>query len=426
MGKKSFRRPDGEAMRRLLGRNEDTCAGLILRLAWNMGLSLDEMHGLKWNDISFETGALRLSDRRVPLDADTVRCLQMRQGRQFHRVSEYVVISDRRRAHMHRVYISKTAQAALGTEAALKDITLKDLREDFVLRQLTLHDSAWVARISGLTLATLNSTYLPCVCPDAAAAAERKQHARVEAVELEALACTTGAPAGLAIWLAWKLGLELEELVALEWRQVDWTAGVIRLSDRQEAVDDTMRVLLRQAYDRRRPDAPPQILLSRNAQTPFDVSYLSRVVRMALIRGGMERIKLRDLKREEQRSEGGAAILAYAARTGHVNRNEAMELLHEGKTTVYRRLRRLTEQGKLVRIGAEYYPAGTVVPPEEQYDLIRAYLEREGGAYRQDLAALLRIAPQQCGWILQTMVKEGRLHREKQWYTLPEQETISS
>jgi len=423
MGKKTFHRPDGGAMRRLLGRNVDTCAGVILRLAWNMGLSLDEMHGLRWNDISFETGTLRLPGRSVPLDEDTAGCLKFRQTRQFHRVSEYVVVSDRRRAHMHRVYISRTAQAALDTEEALKDVTLKDLREDFVLRQLALYDSAWVARISGLTLATLNSTYLPFAAPEASAAV-RKRPTRVETAELEALACTAGAPAGLAIWLAWKLGLELEELAALEWRQVDWVESVIRLPGRQAPMDDTMRALLRQAYDRRSPDAPPQILLSRNAQTPFDVSYLSRVVRMALIRGGMEHVKLRDLKREEQRSEGGQAILEHAARAGHINRNEAMALLHEGKTAVYRRLRRLTEQGKLVRIGAEYYPAGTVVPPEEQYAVIRAYLEREGGAYRQDLAALLRIAPQQCGWILQTMVQDGRLCREKQWYTLPAQETI--
>lgn len=425
MEKKTFRRPDGEAMGRLLARNEETCAGVILRLAWNMGLSLDEMHGLKWADISFTAEEIRLPDRSVPLDDDTARCLQLRRVRQYHRVSEYVVISDRRRTHMHRVYISRTAQAALNEEPSLQEITLKDLREDFVLRQLVRYDSAKVARISGLTLATLNSVYLPAVCRGSETV-ERTPRAEVKAAELETLARAEGAPAGLAVWLVWKLGLELEEIAALEWQQVDWDAGVIEAAGCRSEIDDTMRVLLQQAYALRPAGAENRILLSRNAQTPFDVSYLSRVVRMALIRGGMDRVKLRDLKGEEQRSEGGQTILDYAARNGRVNRNEAMELLRESKTVVYHRLRRLTEQGKLVRVGAEYYPAGRVVPPEEHYAVICAYLEREGGAYRQDLAQLLHIGPKQCGWILQTMVEDGRLNRSKQWYTLPEKETIYS
>jgi len=384
-------------MRRLLAENEESCIGVILRLAWNMGLSLEEMHDLKWVDISFGTGEIRLSDRSVPLDDDTTRCLQLRRVRQYHRVSEYVVISDRRRAHMHRVYISRTAQAALNEEPALRDITLKDLREDFVLRQLTRYDSARVARISGLTLATLNSVYLPAVRSESGAV-ERAPRAQVNAADLEALVCAEGAPAGLAIWLVWKLGLELEEIAALEWRQVDREAGVIEAAGCKAEIDDTLRTLLRQAYELRPKDgAPPQVLLSRNAQTPFDISYLSRVVRMALIRGGMDGVKLRDLKGEEQRSEGGQAILDYAARNGRVNRNEAMALLGESKNVVYHRLRRLTEQGKLVRVGAEYYPAGSVVPPEEHYAVICAYLEREGGAYRQAPAKLLHTGPQPCG-----------------------------
>jgi hypothetical protein len=258
---------------------------------------------------------------------------------------------------------------------------------------------------------------------EAAGTAERSPRPREETAELEALVRAEGAPAGLAVWLVWKLGLELEEIAALEWHQVDREAGVIEVSGRRMALDDTLQLLLQQAYDLRPDGASPRILLSRNAQTPFDVSYLSRVVRMALIRGGMDGVKLRDLKGEEQRSEGGQAILDYAARNGSVNRNKAMELLREGKTAVYRRLRRLTEQGKLVRVGAEYYPAGSVVPPEEHYAAICAYLEREGGAYRQDLAQLLHIGPKQCGWILQNMVEDGRLNRSKQWYTLPEKET---
>ena len=420
MEKKTFRRPDSEAMLRLLERHRDSCAGLILRLAWNMGLSLDEMHDLKWADIFLEKEEIRVNGRTVPMDEDTAACLRLRRSRRFHHASEYAVISDRRRAHMHRVYISRTAREALHTEPTLGEVTLKDLREDFVLRQLERHESAYVARISGLTLATVKSGYLPAVPADGKNG-EAPGSREISGTELESLVRAEGAPAGLAIWLVWKLGFELEEIAALEWQKIDWENGMIRLDQRQLPLDDTTAFLLRQAEAFRTPGVP-QVLISPHARTPFDVTYLSRVARMALIRGGMDQVTLRDLKSGGRQEEMDAALLAYTARKGSVNRGKAVELLQESEGAAYRRLRRLAEHGKLVRVGAEYYPADSVVPPEEHERVIRDYLKAEGGAYRQDLADLLRIAPKQCGWILQTMVADGRLNRWKQWYTLPEQD----
>ena len=43
-----------------------------------------------------------------------------------------------------------------------------------------------------------------------------------------------------------------------------------------------------------------------------------------------------------------------------------MELLGLSRTAAYARLRRLTEEHRLIRIGGKYYLPGTVVPPEEQ------------------------------------------------------------
>lgn len=63
-----------------------------------------------------------------------------------------------------------------------------------------------------------------------------------------------------------------------------------------------------------------------------------------------------------------------------------MSLLNLSEAAAYERLRQLTVQGRLVRVGRKYYPAGQVVPPDRQYDVIRVFLERCGSAYRQDLA----------------------------------------
>ena len=69
-------------------------------------------------------------------------------------------------------------------------------------------------------------------------------------------------------------------------------------------------------------------------------------------------------------------------------------------------------------MGARYYLRDTVVPPERQEAVILEYLTKEGFAYRQDIARILRIDPRQCRPILQRMVASGRITQERQRYIL--------
>ena len=64
------------------------------------------------------------------------------------------------------------------------------------------------------------------------------------------------------------------------------------------------------------------------------------------------------------------------------------------------------------------------VPPEEQYDVIRTFLEQSGPAYRQDLAALLHVGDRQCALILKHMVEDRRLVQAGQRYALPIREEV--
>ena len=168
----------------------------------------------------------------------------------------------------------------------------------------------------------------------------------------------------------------------------------------------------------------PAPLLNPGTGKPMDLARLSTVIRTALIRGGMEHISLGDLCREERRENEDARLLAYAAEKGTISRSEAMSLLGLSKVAAYERLRQLAERGKLVRVGGKYYPAGQVVPPEEQYDVIRTFLEQSGPAYRQDLAALLHVGDRQCALILKHMVEDRRLVQAGQRYALPIREEV--
>ena len=63
-----FKRPDATAMERVLARHPADPEGAVLRLAWQAGLSREEIAGLTWPQVDLTDSVLYLSDRTVPLD----------------------------------------------------------------------------------------------------------------------------------------------------------------------------------------------------------------------------------------------------------------------------------------------------------------------------------------------------------------------
>ena len=407
-------------MERLLEKAGHTTAGVILRLAWRQGLTREEIQQLTWADVAFFEQQIHLPDRVVPLEEETCACLRA-QYRQMGERSPFVVVSDRLRKQMPPESISRLARTALDREG-LVSVSLMDLRHDFIIRQLETHDWPYVARVSGISVHTLYAKFSGYLPRDRRRPAEDRD-AEVDAFLLwKLLQAEGGSPVGLALWMSWKLGMQAREIVALTWSQVDLDRGVIHLPDRDLTLGITLRRLLRTAQNRRREGDDPHVLLAPNSRRPIDQPRLSKLVRTALIRGGLETVSLGDLCREERREGEDARLLVYAAEKGAISRSEAMSILGLSKVAAYERLRQLTASGRLVRVGTKYYPAGQVVPPEEQYGVIREFLTQSGPAYRQDLAALLHIGDRQCALILKHMVEAGRLVRTGQRYALPVEE----
>lgn len=408
-------RPDEGAMEQALRENFNNAAGAVLRLAWQAGLLREEIRLLTWEQVDFAGGCLVLPDRRVPMGRELTEWLrELRSGRDQSR--ETVVLSDRNRKPLTPQSISRLARAALDQQGQTR-VRLADLRHDFVLRQLEEHDWQYVSRITGVEAAGLKVHFAGHLKEKKLSTRIRRgDSVRVDEFALwKLLRAEGGSPAGVVLWLTWQAGLRLEEIVSLRWDQV--REDRLCLEGREvplaggtkNILDGLARTGKREGY----------VLTAPRSGRPYDRARLSRLARAALIRAGMDDLTLRDLRMDcSLRAGGEGRILSRARQQGWITRNEVMEMLGVSKTVAYDRLKLLVSRGRLTQVGARYYPPESVVPPEKQEAAVLEYLEREGFAYRQDVARLLGIGVGQCRPLLQRMLAEGSVVQDRQRYIL--------
>lgn len=408
-------RPDEKAMEQALLENPGNAAGAVLRLAWQAGLLRDEIQRLTWEQVDFLDRCLVLPDRKVPIGQELADWLQvLRDGRD--QSQETVVLSDRDQRPLTPQSISRLARLALNKQGQT-DVRLIDLRHDFVLRQLEEHDWQYVSRITGVEAAGLNVHFAGHLEEKKISTRiHREESARIDEFALWKLLRTEGtSPAGIALWLTWQAGLRLEEIVALTWEQIQ--GDCLRLPRREVLLTSGTRQVLEEltAREGRR----GYVLTAPRSGLPYDRTRLSKLARAALIRAGLDDLTLRDLRVDYALRSGGAGqILSQVRRQGWTTRNEVRSLLNVSQAVAYHRLKQLVNRGQLTQVGARYYLPGTVVPPNSQEAALVKYLEREGFAYRQDVARLLGIDAGQCRPLLRRMLSRGTLIQDRQRYIL--------
>lgn len=413
----TFKRPDPAAMERILTRFPYSPEGAILRLAWLEGLSREEIAALTWDQVQFEDNALTLPDRTVPLAPSAEDCLRERY-RLYAQRDPHVIISDRYQRPMPPESVSRLARTALDTEG--QKVSLKDLRQDFVIRQLQTHDWTYAARVSGMAVSTLRGSFSQYFQERPSAAPELppdSEYLLWRIVQQEG-----SSVVGLALWMGWKLQMQPGEIASLTWGQVDFDQNLIRLPDRTVSMGSRLRRLLLDAWDRRKDPTEPRVFTAPTTGRPMDLSRLTTVTRTALIRGGLEHVNLRNLHTWVRQGDRAQLLMAQAEEQGWLTREAVMERLGVSKSTARQYLLELREAGRLVRVGTRYYPAGAVADPDDHLDIIRAYLQEHGTGRRQDFIRLLGLEPEQGTLLLRRLTDRGELVLSGRHYTLPEQE----
>ena len=380
-------------------------AETILRLARQAGLRRREIQTLTWGQVDLVEWKLYLPDRTVPIELDlAMHLLPLAEGKA---PGDSVAASRRSGEALTAQTISHLSRAAL-TAAGEAEVCLADLRNAYAAERLNAgEDWQSVSRLTGMSAAALRT-----LGEEVTTRSRRAAPPAVKGAALEDLIRAEGnSPAGLAIALAWRCGLGLEEIAALRWSQVG--EEEIVLPGRGAGLDAGTRQLLQSL----RP-AEDSFVLSTRTGKSYDLSRLSRLVRTALVRHGLDDVTLRDLRHLRGTEDVESVLLHLAASREGVSLREAQETLGGADTALRRSFKRLTAQEKLVRVGLRYYLPAAVVPPQEQEAAVLDHLRREGFAYRQDIARLLRISPAQCRGVLGRLTAAGKIRQENQRYTL--------
>ena len=445
--------PDSEYLLwRIVQQEGSSVVGLALWMGWKLQMQPGEILNLTWSQVDLDRSLLRLPDREIPMGSRLSRLLGDVYDHRKDPAQDRVLLTPGTGKPMDLARLStvirtalirggleqlslgdlsrlsrrgsqrQTVLARLSAVGSLTREEVMDLHHDFVIRQLQTHDWPYVARVSGMAVSTLRDAFSPYLTKPAAPENPLAQRDEAEYLLWRVIQQEGSSPAGLALWMGWKLQMQPGEIASLTWGQVDFDQNLIRLPDRTVSMGSRLRRLLLDAWDRRKDPAEPRVFTAPTTGRPMDLSRLTTVTRTALIRGGLEHVNLRNLHTWVRQGDRAQLLMAQAEEQGWLTREAVMERLGVSKSTARQYLLELREAGRLVRVGTRYYPAGAVADPDDHLDIIRAYLQEHGIGRRQDFIRLLGLEPEQGTLLLRRLTDRGELVLTGRHYTLPEQE----
>ena len=412
-----FHQPDAAAMELALKRNQQNSAGIILLLAWKAGLVRNEISALTWAQTDPDAALLRLPDREIPLEEQTAEALRQWKAH-CGDGAEYVAASRRAKAPMSGPRLSGIARRALD-DVGLEDVTLKDLRYDFIRREIETHGLPRALRVAGISLTSYNSSVAKILESGGferigleSGKKERKQQApqpENEYLLWKIMQANRQTPGGIAIWLIQQMGLRVSDVALLTWDDVDFEAGVLRLRGEELPLAVGTARILSEERARRAPGDDPHVILSPRARKPITEDRLSVLIRETLIRGGLDDLGALDIRMGMLREIDWKILRSWVDERGAITPRETGRLLGLTDNLARSRLQALERAGYLVHVGRRYYAADRTPPEDRLKEAVEAYIAEHGSISCKEAWQLLNIPPRQIGYILRRMAKDGEL-----------------
>lgn len=352
MKKKKLARPNEEAMFRLLAKYANHVEEVILRLAWQAGLTRQEILDLKWSNIAAEDNIIHLSRRSIPIPDDLSMCLARRKlmcpiESEFSSKDSYVVFTDAYVKHPTKVHLSRLVAAAMEKEEELRNFRLDDLRNDFIIRLLEKEAKTYAMEIAGINRVAINNTFADYL-PAESTGQNFNLYTSVDEEKLKKIIHAEGdSPVAIALLLVWELGLPLNDIADLTWEQIDFSRKELYLYTEAFPLSEDLIKILQEVFSKRAPDSDPHILLRSRSGKPIGCNWLSKLSRNALIRGGMSDINIVTIAGNLRIRK----VFSFIQEHGAITTKQIIELLGVNKVTAGSLLRELVAQGKLVKNG---------------------------------------------------------------------------
>ena len=411
-----FHQPNEEKLKDFLNRYRCQPNGLAISLAWQAGLNRQEISDLTWEQVDLENRLLRLPEREVPVCEELYEYL-VRWEERGRTELPYVAVSRRQKKHISPQGLSRLVKDAM-TEMGQDEVGFVDLRYDFIRRQLLEHDWPYVLRITGISLTTwrYELSGLFEVKQDTAPMQDAKDE---EYLVWKILQENKTGAAGIALWLVWQMRLSVTEASALQWEDVDFDGGQIRLANRTEAMPKAVREILAKELATRTVVDDRHVVLSPVARRAIDPCRLESVIRDLLVRGGIESKSLRQMRSRIDSGRDKEALLSFIRTRGRVTLSDVKEQFAFSTNRAYTLLHALAEDGNITHLSSGYYPAERIVPVEKHRETVLEAARAAGGLYCGDVTELLHISKRPAQKLLADMVREGLLtleHESKRYF----------
>lgn len=383
-----MQRFEPQAMEEIVVQEGISRNGILLRLAWQAGLSRQELQSLRWQQVDLVQGWLQLPQRRIALGGDLFVAL----GQWQRCCGESPWVAPGREGALPLTSISRLAQQTL-QRYGLEGVRLADLRHGYIIAQL--HHRSWGAMGQELAMdeEALRKAYGGYVTPP------REKTVPNPKALAQLLATGPSNLGTLAVGLAWQMGWAPKALQTLTWQQL---------------TDQTVP-----------PDLAPLVQAlapKRGTGLVFDgisPAGLSRLARQTLVPYGLEGVTLQSLAKYHQTQGQRHSVETYLRRQRSMTAQEGQALLGLDKSATYRLLQGWVAQGVLVQVGIQYYHGAMVPPVADHEALVLAQIQRKRVLYVGDVVNLLHIRPNQCQQLLQTLAKRGQLLGTGSRYELP-------